>query len=90
MPNMNGDGFIDETQFVTFVSNTPANADYQLNNAIANAVSAQAVLGSGSAHSCTVNVAAYANTLVQLMIQRLTNCGYTSTLSGTTLTVTWP
>jgi hypothetical protein len=90
MANMTGDGFIDPTQFTTIVSNTPANADYQLNNAIAGAISAQAILGSGSAHTVTVNVAAYANTLVQLMIQRLINLGYTSTLSGTTLTVTWP
>ena len=91
MPNIGGDGFLDETQFVSFVSNTPVNSDYQLNNAIATAISAQAVLGSGSAHSCTVNVSAYPNVLVQLMIQRLVNCGYTATLSSSSiLTVTWP
>src|ERR1700690_1209525 len=100
MPNMTADGFIDPAQVTTIVSNTPVNLDYQFQNAVGNAIANQSILGSGSAHTCTLSVSAYTasnsidssqkNDLINRMIQRLTNLGYTATLSGTTLTITWP
>ena len=86
MPNMVSDGFIDQAQFVHMVALIPGNADYGIQNAIANAIGNAAVNG---LFTCTVSVSAYSSTLIQLMIERLVNMGYTSTLSGTTLTVNW-
>lgn len=86
MPNMVSDGFIDQAQFVHTVANTPVNSDYQLGNAVANAIGNAAVQ---NLFTITVNVSSYSTTLVQLMMERLTNMGYTSSLSGTTLTVNW-
>ena len=91
MPNMLDDGFLDQAQFVHYVAVTPPNLDYQLQNAIANAIGAAVAPGTGVL-TCTVNVSPYsANSyaLVQLMIKRLVDMGYTASLSGSTLTVNW-
>jgi hypothetical protein len=100
MPNMLDDGFLDQAQFMTSVSNQPVSLDAQLQNAVATAIGGQAILGAGTAHTITVSVAAYTavnagdgtirNDLIQRIMQRLTNLGYTSSLTGTTLTITWP
>lgn len=100
MPNILGDSFIDEAEFATAASSTPVNLQYQLDNAVAGAISTQALLGAGTARSATVSVAAYTaanpndatqkNDLILRVMQRLTNLGYTSSLSGTTLTINWP
>ena len=86
MPMMVSDGFIDTAFFVRLVSLSPGNADFSLQSAVSNAVSAAAITG---AQTCTVATAAYATALVQLMIERLVNMGYTASLSGTTLTINW-
>lgn len=86
MPNMLDDGFLDQAYFVNHVATTSANADYQLQSAVSNAIATAAV---GGALTVNANVAAYSNTLVQLLMKRLTDMGYTSSLSGTTLTVNW-
>lgn len=91
MPNMLDDGFLDQSQFIHYVSVTPPNLDYQLQNAVSNAIGNAAAPGTGVL-TCTVNVSAYsANNyaLVQLMIKRLVDMGYTASLSGSTLTVNW-
>ncbi len=101
MPNiMNSDGFIDEAIWASTVSSMPVNKDAQFQNAISNAICSQAILGSGTARSCTVSVSSYtaantadstqANDLINRAIQRLINLGYTASLSGTTLTINWP
>jgi hypothetical protein len=100
MPNISGDGFIEEGQFVSGVSSTPVSLDYQLQAAVAAAINTQAILGAGTAKSTTVSVASYTaanandatqkNDLINRIMQRLTNLGYGSSLSGTTLTITWP
>lgn len=93
MPNLTGDGFLDEAIYATTASSTPVNLDYQLQNAVAGAVATQALLGAGSARTTTVSVASYtanSNDLIQRMIQRLVNLGYTASLAGTTLTINWP
>lgn len=100
MPNIVGDSFLDEAEFATAASSTPVNLQYQLDNAVAGAITTQALLGAGATRSCTVSVAAYTaanvndptqkNDLINRVIQRLTNLGYTASLSGTTLTVNWP
>lgn len=100
MPNMSGDGFIDPAQVPGAMSSTPVNLENQLQNSVEVAIAAQAILGAGTARSCTVNVAAYTaanvndatqkNDLINRVIQRLTNLGYTSSLAGTTLTINWP
>jgi hypothetical protein len=86
MPMMESDGLLDQAWVMREISLAPGNADYGLQNVVSNAISNAAVTG---AQTCTVATAAYANALVQLMIQRLVNMGYTATLSGTTLTVNW-
>lgn len=100
MPNMIADGFLDEAEYATAASSTPVNLDYQMQNAIANAINTQALLGAGNARTITVSVAAYTaanpndatqkNDLIVRMIERLVNMGYTATLTGTTLTINWP
>jgi hypothetical protein len=86
MPMMTGDGLLDQAWVMRLIAQVPGNADFALQNAVDGAIGNAAVSG---AYTCTVNVAAYANALVQQMIQRLVNMGYTATLSGTTLTVNW-
>jgi len=86
MPMMESDGFIDQAFFVRLVSLSPGNADFALQNAISAAIGNAACAG---LQTITVATAAYANALVQIMIERLVNMGYTATLSGTTLTVNW-
>ena len=86
MPMMVADGFLDQAFFVRLVSLSPGNSDYALQNAVASAIGNASVAGN---QSCTVATAAYTTALVQLMIERLVNMGYTATLSGTTLTVNW-
>lgn len=89
MPNMLDDGFIDQAGFVHQVASTPVNLDYQLQAAVSNAIATASVT---QLFTCTVSVSAYsANSyaLVQVLMQRLTNMGYTSSLSGSTLTVNW-
>jgi hypothetical protein len=86
MPNMLDDGFLDQAQFVHQVALIPGNADYGIQNAVGTAIGNAAVSG---LFTCTVNVSAYSATLIQLIIKRLIDMGYTSTLSGTTLTVNW-
>lgn len=100
MPNMSGDGFLDEALYATQASSLPTNSDFNLQNAVAAAIATQACLGNGAARTVTVNVATWAtanvndstqrNDPIQRVIQRLTNLGYTASLSGTTLTVNWP
>ena len=89
MPNMLDDGFIDQAQFVHYVASTPSNLQYQLDNAVAGAVGTAAIAG---LFTCTINVAAYSGNnydLVQRYMKRLTDMGYTSSLSTSTLTVNW-
>jgi sulfite reductase beta subunit-like hemoprotein len=86
MPMMESDGLLDQAWVMREISLAPGNADYGLQNVVSNAISSAAVAG---AQTCTVATAAYANALVQQIIQRLVNMGYTATLSGTTLTVNW-
>lgn len=86
MPNMIDDGFLDQAQFVHQVALLPGNTDYGIQNAVSNAIGTAAVNG---LFTCTVGVAAYSATLIQSIIKRLIDMGYTSTLSGTTLTVNW-
>lgn len=100
MPNIIGDSFLDEAEFATAASSTPVNLQYQMDSAVAAAITTQSLLGAGAARTCTVAVAAYTaanandatqkNDLINRMIQRLINLGYTATLSGTTLTINWP
>ena len=86
MPNMVSDGFIDQAQFLRMVSQLPGNADFALQNAVGNAIGTAAV---GGAFTATVNISAYSTTLVQLLVERLINMGYTATLTATTITVSW-
>lgn len=86
MPNMVADGFLDQAFFVNAVANKPTNPDYRLGNAVGSAIGAAAITG---AFTCTVATAAYDIGLVQLMMKRLVDMGYTCSLSGTTLTVNW-
>ena len=86
MPNMLADGLIKEAITLHVVSQNYTNSDFNLQAAVQQAITAAALLG---AYTCTVETAAYSTTLVQLMIKRLVDMGYTATLSGTTLTVNW-
>ena len=87
MPNMLDDGFLDQAVFVRQVSLLPGNSDYALQNAVSNGIGNAAVAGQFTA---TINISAYATTLVQLMVERLVNMGYnTPTLTSTTITVSW-
>lgn len=86
MPNMIDDGFFDQAQFMHQVSLLPGNSDFAIQNAISNAIGTAAVAGN---LTCTVSVAAYTAALIQATMQRLTNMGYTFSLSGSTLTVNW-
>jgi hypothetical protein len=91
---------MDEALYATEASSIPVNLDKQLQNAVAGAISTQALLGAGNARTCTVSVASYTaanandptqkNDLINRVIERLINLGYTASLSGTTLTVNWP
>ena len=83
---MSGDGLLDPAFVMRLISLVPGNLDFALQNAVSMAISSAAV---GGAQTCTVATAAYTNALVQIMIERLVNMGYTATLSGTTLTVNW-
>ena len=86
MPMMVSDGFLEPSFFVRLVSLSPNNADFGLQGAVSAAIQVAALAG---LQTCTAATAAYSNTLVQSMIERLVNMGYTATLSGTTLTVNW-
>ena len=87
MPNMLDDGLLDQAYVCGQFSRLPTNADFLLQSAVGAAINTACATG---ALTCTVATAAYSNTLVQALMQRLTNMGYTSSLSGTTLTVNWP
>lgn len=81
--------FIDSAVFMHTVANNPNNLDFQLQNAVSQAIANAAING---LFTTTVNVAAYsANSyaLVQLLIKRLIDNGYTASLSTATLTVNW-
>ena len=90
------DGLIDPAWVARMVSLVPGNLDYALQNAVSTAISNAAVTG---AFTCTVSVSAYTASnsadssqkydLIVRLIERLQNIGYTATLSGTTLTVSW-
>ena len=86
MPMMDSDGMLDQAWVMRMVSLVPGNADFGLQNVVSTAIANAACAG---AQTCTVATAAYSNTLVQAIIERLVNMGYTATLSGTTLTVNW-
>jgi hypothetical protein len=100
MPNILDDGFLDQAVFISAVAATPVSLDSQLQNAVANAIGTAAVLGAGNPKTTTVSVASYTaanssdstqkNDLINRIIQRLVNLGYTASLSGTTLTINWP
>jgi hypothetical protein len=80
------DGILDPAWVMRMVSLAPGNMDFALQNVASTAITNAAVTG---AFTCTVAVAAYTNALVQYLIQRLQQIGYTATLSGTTLTISW-
>jgi predicted transcriptional regulator len=86
MPMMVADGMIDPAFFVRLVSLSPTSVDFTLQYAVTSAIYAAAMTG---AQTCTVATASYTNALVQQIIERLVNMGYTASLSGTTLTVNW-
>ena len=86
MPNMIVDGLIKEAITLHQVSLLPTNSDYNLQAVVQTAITTAALQGF---FTCTVATAAYSTTLVQLLIKRLVDMGYTATLSGTTLTVNW-
>jgi len=86
MPNMVADGLLDEAVLIRKFSDMPTNADFNMQNTVATAIANAAATG---VYTITVSVAAYSNTLVQLLIKRLIDMGYTASLSGTTLTVNW-
>lgn len=86
MPMMVSDGFIEPAFFIRLVSLLPGNADFNLQSIVSDNIESAALVG---LQTCTVATAAYANSLVQIIIERLVNMGYTATLSGTTLTVNW-
>jgi hypothetical protein len=89
MPMMEGDGFLDTVKFVNTVANNPTVLDFALQNLVSSAIATAALLGN---FTCTVNVSAYsANSydLVNRLIQRLVNLGYTASLATSTLTVNW-
>lgn len=86
MPNMVSDGFLVQANVAHASALLPANSDYALQNAVAQAIGTASV---GGAFTCTVSVAAYAAAIINQMIERLVNMGYTASLSSTTLTVNW-
>lgn len=86
MPNMLDDGLLDQAFVVRTYANNPTNSDFALQNLVATAISNAAGQGLGTV---TVNVNAYANSLVQLLVQRLVNMGYTATMGTNTITVAW-
>lgn len=90
MGNMVSDGFIDQAFFVRQVASTPIpNLSYALENAVGGAVGNAAVLG---LFTTSLSVSAYSANgywLVQQMIERLINMGYTATLATSTLTINW-
>lgn len=89
MPNMVSDGFLDQAGFIRQVALTPTNLQNQMDNAVSNAIGNAAVQ---QLFTCTVSVSAYsANSyaLVIVLMERLTNMGYTSSLSTSTLTINW-
>jgi hypothetical protein len=96
MPMMVGDGALDPAFVLREISLAPGNLDYSLQTVVSAAINAAAITG---LQTCTVSVAAYTaansidssqkNDLINRMIERLVNLGYTATLSSTTLTVNW-
>lgn len=83
------DGFLLPVKFLNTVAANSAALDFALCNAVAQAVANAALLGNTT---CTVSVASYtANNydLVNRLIQRLYDLGYTASLSTSTLTVNW-
>lgn len=89
MPNVEDTGsLLDPAQLMHYVSSLPGNAEYAMENAIANAISNAAVTG---VFSATVNVSAYPNALVQIIMKKLVDNGYNvPTLSSSNiLTISW-
>ena len=80
------DGFLEPAWVVRQCSLIPGNADFGLQNLVSSTVTNAACTG---AFTCTVAIGAYVNALVLILMERLNNCGYTCSLSGTTLTVNW-
>lgn len=86
MPNMIDDGYLSQAQLAHSAALLPGNSDFALQGAVANAIVSAANSG---LFTIGVNISAYSTTLVQLMVQRLINMGYTASLSATVLTVNW-
>jgi len=86
MPNILDDGLLDQAWVSRKFSDLPTNSDFLLQSAVGSAINTASATG---AYTCTVATASYANALVQALMQRLVNMGYTTSLSGTTLTVNW-
>lgn len=83
------DGFLDQAFFMRLVSNSPGNLQYQLDNVISSAIGTAAIQGLFTA---TANISAYSANSYQLVVAymtKLTNMGYTSSLSTNTLTINW-
>ena len=96
MPNILDDGLLDQATVCHVFSTMPTNPDFMLQAVIGAAINTACALGN---LTCSVSVASYTaanandasqrNDLIQRIIERLVNMGYTATLSGTTLTVNW-
>lgn len=86
MPNMIDDGFLDQAVVAHSAALLPGNPDYGLQGAISNAITSAANAG---LFTIGVNITAYTSTLVQSMCQRLTNMGFTFSLTSTVLTISW-
>lgn len=87
MPNMVADGLLIEAIYINKVALSPASGDLALQNAVQAAINTAALAG---LLTITVNVSSYSNTLVQLLMKKLVDMGYTTSLSNVTLTVNWP
>lgn len=86
MPNMLDDGLLPQASVSYWFSRNQNNVDFLLQSAVAYAINAACATG---AFTCTVVAAAYAQVNREAMIQRLVNMGFTASISGTTITVTW-
>ena len=89
MPNIDDLGsLIDPAQVMHYVSSLPGNIQYAMENAVSQAIANAAI---GGLFTTTVNVSAYTNSLVQLLMKKLVDNGYnvpTLTTAGI-LTVSW-
>lgn len=86
MPNMIDDGFLVQAIVAQAAAKIPSNSDFLLQAACSTAIMTAANIGLST---CTVVADAYATALIQAMIQRLVNMGYTASVSGTVITVNW-